>query len=310
MRAKLGANPRPSNTREGMGETLAYAYACAVTTVALPGRFAGQLRRWRTARRVSQLELALRAGTTQRHLSYIEQGRSKPGRTMVVRLAESLELSLRERNALLLAAGFAPVFPESRLDDDALQPVRGALDRILEGHLPYPAVVVGPTGDLVAANAAIDVLTAGAAPELLEPPVNVLRLAVHPDGMGPRVENLGEWGRHILENVRAQALRSPDPRLDQLHTELEGYVPSSAPGPDHIGFAVPLRLRCDEGELRLITTLTSFATAVDVTLAELHLEAFLPADDETARILHAWRRRAGADAEAALPRDLVAGRDQ
>src|SRR3954463_10243965 len=155
-----------------------------MVTVMTGSPFAHELRRWRSSRRWSQLELALRAGTTQRHLSFMEQGRSAPGRTMVVRLAESLELSLRERNALLLAAGYAPVFPESRLDDDALQPVREALDRILEGHLPYPALVTGPTGELVAANAAIDVLTAGAAPELLAPPVNVLRLAVHPDGMG------------------------------------------------------------------------------------------------------------------------------
>jgi hypothetical protein len=133
------------------------------------------------------------------------------------------------------------------------------------------------------------VLTAGAAPELLDPPVNVLRLAVHPHGMGRRVENLPEWGRHIIENLRNQALRSPDPRLDEFVAELEGYLPAVEGGHDHLGFAVPLRLASDEGELRLITTLTSFATAVDVTLSELHLEAFLPADEATADIL---RRRA------------------
>lgn len=227
---------------------------------------------------------------------------------MVVRLAESLELSLRERNALLLAAGYAPIFSETRLDDDALRPVRDALDRILEGHMPYPAVVVGSTGELVAANAAVEVLVAGAAPELLEPPVNVLRLAVHPDGMGPRVENLPEWGRHIVESVRARALRSPDPRLDELLAELEDHVPPMTAGPDHVGFAVPLRLRCDEGELRLMTTLTSFSTAVDVALAELHLEAFLPVDDTTAEILREQGRRAGADTDGLLPRDLVVGR--
>lgn len=280
-----------------------------MSALAAPNRFATELRRWRDSRRFSQLELALRAGTTQRHLSYIEQGRSMPGRTMVVRLAESLELSLRERNALLLAAGYAPVFPESRLDDDALRPVRDALDGILEGHMPYPAVVAGRAGVLVAANAAADdVLAAGAAPELLQPPVNLLRLAVHPRGMGCRVENLPEWGRHIIENVRAQALRSPDPGLDELLGELERHVPPMAPGRDHIGFAVPLRLRCDEGELRLITTLTSFATAVDVTLAELHLEAFLPADNATARILHKRGQLADANAEGVFPRELVVGR--
>jgi transcriptional regulator with XRE-family HTH domain len=248
-------------------------------------RFAHELRRWRTARRCSQLELALRAGTTQRHLSYIEQGRSRPGPGIVLRLAESLDLSLRERNALLLAAGYAPVFAESPLDGPELHPVRDALDRILHGHLPYPAVAVRPYGELVAANTAIAVLTQGAADHLLTPPINLLRLALHPEGLAPRVQNLPEWGRHIIESLRTQALRSPDHRLDAFIAELEGYVPPLPHGPDHVGFAVPLRLRCDEGELQLITTLTSFATAVDVTLAELHLEAFLPADEATADIL-------------------------
>jgi transcriptional regulator with XRE-family HTH domain len=253
--------------------------------VAASSRFAVELRRWRTARRWSQLELALRAGTTQRHLSFMEQGRSAPGRTMVVRLAETLGLSLRERNALLLSAGYAPLFAESELDDEALRPVREALVSVLEGHMPYPAVAVRPYGEVVAANDALAALTEGAADWLLEPPINVLRLAVHPEGMGPRVENLQEWGRHIIDSLRAQLLRSPDPRLDEFLAELEGYVPPPAPGVDHVGFAVPLRLRVDSGELRLITTLTSFATAIDVTLAELHLEAFLPADAPTARIL-------------------------
>ncbi|SNY81572.1 Helix-turn-helix domain-containing protein [Nocardia amikacinitolerans] len=255
-----------------------------------PGAFAHQLKRWRTLRRVSQLDLAIRADTTQRYLSFLEQGRSRPGRTMVVRLAESLELSLRERNGLLLAAGYAPVFAESRLDTPELAPVRKALDRILEGHLPYPAVVVRPYGVLVAANAAFELLTEGAAPELLAPPVNVLRLALHPEGLARRVLNLPEWGRHVTESLRGRALRSPDPELDTFIAELEGYLPEAEPGPDHLGFAVPLRLRSEEGELRLITTITSFATAVDVTLSELHLEAFLPADDATAAIL---RHRAG-----------------
>jgi transcriptional regulator with XRE-family HTH domain len=253
-------------------------------------RFPDELRRWRNSRRWSQLELALRAGTTQRHLSFMEQGRSAPGRTMVVRLAETLELSLRERNALLFAAGYAPLFPESGLDDESLRPVRDALASVLEGHMPFPAVVVRPYGEVVIANDAVEVLVEGSADWLLEPPINVLRLAVHPEGMGPRVENLAEWGRHIIDSLRAQLLRSPDPRLDEFVSELEGYVPAASPGADHLGFAVPLRLRCAEGELRLITTLTSFATAVDITLAELHLETFLPADAASARIL---RDRAG-----------------
>ncbi|WP_243710884.1 hypothetical protein [Actinomadura sp. KC216] len=168
--------------------------------------------------------------------------------------------------------------------------MREALDRILDGHLPYPAVVVRPYGELVAANAAFGVLTEGAAPELLEPPVNVLRLALHPDGMARRVVNLPEWGRHITGSLRDRARRSPDPALDEFIAELDGYVPDMEPSADHLGFAVPLRLRAGadgpaSSELRLITTLTSFATAVDVTLSELRLEAFLPADEETAMIL-------------------------
>jgi transcriptional regulator with XRE-family HTH domain len=272
MSSMVGGASRRRNTLWGMA-------------VAASSRFAGELRRWRTARRWSQLELALRADTTQRHLSFMEQGRSAPGRTMVVRLAETLGLSLRERNALLLSAGYAPLFPESGLDDEALAPVREALEVVLAGHMPYPAVIVRPYGEVVAANEALDVLAEGAAPWLLEPPVNVLRLAVHPSGMAPRVLNLEEWGRHIIDSLRARLLRSPDPRLDAFLAELEEYVPPAAPGADHLGFAVPLRLRCDSGELRLITTLTSFATAIDVTLAELHLEAFLPADAASARIL-------------------------
>lgn len=278
-----------------------------MSSAAISGQFAAELRRWRKARRISQLELALRADTTQRHLSYLEQSRSRPGRTMVLRLAESLELSLRERNALLFAAGYAPVFAESRLEDEALRPVRDALNGILKGHMPYPALVAATGGRLVAANGATEVLTAGAAPDLLRPPVNALRLMVHPDGMAPRVGNLPEWGRHIIENVRAHALRSPDPRLDELLIELERYVPTPSPGADHLGFAVPLRLRCDEGELRLITTLTSFATALDVTLAELHLEAYLPADEHTAQILRERERQAGTRDRGSLPAELVLG---
>lgn len=260
--------------------------------IALPATatsFPGALRRWRRVRSLSQLELALRAGTTQRHLSFIEQGRSHPGREMVIRLAETLGLTLRERNALLLAAGYAPAFPESRLDGPELRATLAALRRVLDGHLPSPAIVVRPTGELVAANAAFDVLAEGAAPRLVTPPVNALRLALHPEGMARRVANLPDWGRHVVEAVRARSLRSPDPHLDALLAELEGYLPAARPGPGHLGFAVPLQLRVPEGELRLITTLTSFATAVDVTLAELQLEAFLPADDRTAALLR--RRR-------------------
>jgi transcriptional regulator with XRE-family HTH domain len=253
-------------------------------------RFPAELRRWRTARRLSQLELAIRAVTTQRHVSFLEQGRSRPGRNVVMRLAESLDLTLRERNELLLAAGLAPAFPESPLDDAALRPIREALDTILDGHLPYPAMVIRPHGILVTANRAFGLFHEGVDPALLEPPVNMFRLALHPDGVAARVRNLPAWSRHITENLRAQLARSPDPALDELLVELEGYLPPLPAQDDVLGFAVPLELGSANGDLRLITTLTSFATAADVTLAELHLEAFLPADDRTAEVL---RRRWG-----------------
>jgi len=253
-------------------------------------RFPTELRRWRTARRLIQLELAIRADTTQRHVSFIEQGRSRPGRNVVMRLAESLDLTLRERNELLLAAGFAPAFPESPLDDAALQPIREALDTMLDGHLPYPAMVVRPHGILVTANRAFELFHEDVDPALLAPPVNVFRLALHPDGVAARVRNLPAWGRHITGNLRAQLGRNPDPSLDALLVELEGYLPPLPAQDDVLGFAVPLELDSAEGDLRLITTLTSFATAADVTLAELHLEAFLPADECTAEVL---RRRWG-----------------
>jgi transcriptional regulator with XRE-family HTH domain len=238
--------------------------------------FPHALRERRTRRHLSQLDLALRAGTTQRHLSFIESGRSAPGRNMVVRLAESLELPLRERNELLLAAGYAPAYPESSLDDPALAPARIAIDHVLKGHLPYPALVVDRNGDVVAANEALDLLTEGADPGLVGPGTNAYRLALHPHGMAPRILNFAEWARHILERTR---------QLPDLHAELTQYVPGLEPSAGHLGFSVPLRLRTSRGELRLMTTVTTFATAVDVTLAELKLEAFLPADQPTADAL-------------------------
>ena len=249
------------------------------------GPFAHELRHWRRLRRWSQLDLALRADTTQRYLSYLEQGRSQPGRAMVVRLAESLQLSLRERNALLLSAGYAPVFDESGIDAPRLEPVRAALRSVLRGHMPYPAMIVCQYGNLIDANAAFGLFTEDCAPELLRPPVNVRRLALHPEGLASRVVNLPEWGRHVTEAMRNRARISPDPRADELIAELETYLPPAEPGPGYLGFAVPLRLRSDGVELRLITTLTSFATATDISVAELHLEAFLPADQVTAGYL-------------------------
>ncbi|MGK3940136.1 helix-turn-helix transcriptional regulator [Streptomyces caeruleatus] len=240
--------------------------------------FPGTLRDRRTRGHLSQLDLALRAGTTQRYLSFIESGRSVPGRNMVVRLGEALELPLRERNELLLAAGYAPAYPESSLDGPELAPVRTAIDHILRGHQPYPALVVDRAGDLIAANSAFDLITEGAAPELVGPGRNVYRLALHPDGLAPRIRNLAEWARHILVRLG---------HLEELRAELTGYVPELEPSAGLLGFAVPLRLQSSYGELRLLTTVTTFATAVDVSLAELKLEAFLPADPATAEALSA-----------------------
>jgi len=248
--------------------------------------FGTVLKDCRARRRLSQLDLALRAGTTQRHVSFMENGRSVPGRAMVLRVAESLELPLRERNGLLAAAGYAPSYPETRLGDPAIAPVLEGLRRLLDGHRPYPAIVVDRYGMLVAANDAFGILTEGVAPELLAEPVDTLRLALHPKGMAPRVLNLDDWARHILERIRNDLARTPDERLARQLAELEGYLPPAAPiPPDHLGFAVPVRLSTSVGELRLITAITTFATAADVTVSELKLETFLPADAATADAL-------------------------
>jgi transcriptional regulator with XRE-family HTH domain len=247
--------------------------------------FGSMLRDRRTRLRLSQLELSLRAGTTQRHLSFIESGRSLPGREMVIRLGEALGLPLRERNELLLTAGYAAAYRQSPLDSSALAPARNALDHILAAHLPYPAIIVDRYGDQVAANAAQQILLEGCAPWLLAPPVNAFRLALHPDGMAPRIANFADWARHVLTGITAELARNPDDKLAALLAELTGYVPPARPGPGYLGFAVPLQLASGRGELRLMTTITSFATAVDVTLSELKLEAFLPADAQTAAAL-------------------------
>jgi transcriptional regulator with XRE-family HTH domain len=219
-----------------------------------------ELREWRRRRRVSQLELALRAGTTQRHVSFIEGGRSRPGREMVVRLAESLDVPLRDRNALLLSAGYAPAYTEGGPE---LETVRSALRHVLDGHLPHPAVIVDPRAELVDGNAAFFALTGAT------PPVNVARLFL--SDLAPRIANLPEWGRHVLNGI--------DP---ELAAELAPLVPPWDPGPDYAGFAVPLRLRSELGELRLLSTIAHFGTALDVHVAELRIEAFLPADPDTA----------------------------
>jgi len=248
--------------------------------------FPQALRERRTSRRLSQLELALLAGTTQRHLSFLETARSEPGRDMVIRLAESLDLPLRERNDLLIAAGFAPVYPQTSLTAPALAPVRTAIEHVLEAHMPYPAIVVNRCGLLVAANDAFSLLTDGAAADLLEPPANAYRIALHPRGMAPRVANFGQWARHVLESLQSALRRNPDEELGALYDELLRYLPAESPEASPLGFAVPLELRTGDGQLlKLMTTITTFATAVDVTISELRLEAFLPGCQFTAEYL-------------------------
>jgi len=254
------------------------------------------LRDWRRRRRLSQLDLALEAGVSARHLSFLETGRSRPSREMVLHLAERLDVPLRDRNQLLLAAGFAPAYGERGLDAPALAPVRDAIARIVDGHEPFPAVVVDRWWNLVAANRGMTLFTAGAAPELLEPPVNVLRLALHPGGAAPRLANLAEVRAHLLDRLSRQVALTGDPRLAELQAEVRAYPPPE-PAAGEPGaaaeIAVPVCVRPPEGgpELRLFSTIATFGTAVDVTVAELSIEAFFPADAATARAL---RERAGA----------------
>ena len=252
------------------------------------------LREWRRRRRLSQMDLAADAGVSARHLSFVETGRSRPSPDVVLQLADRLEVPLRDRNHLLLAAGYAPVYDQHELDDPEMEPVREALTLILDGHDPYPAVVVDRAWEMLAANRAVNLLTAGVAPELLEPPVNVLRVSLHPDGVAPRIANLGEWRAHLLERLGRQIALSGDPALRTLLEELEGYpAPEHDPGPNHPGrdIAVPLRLTTEAGELAFISTVATFGTAVEVTASELSIESFFPADRVTAETVRAFVER-------------------
>jgi transcriptional regulator with XRE-family HTH domain len=246
------------------------------------------LRAWRQRRRMSQLDLALEAEISTRHLSFLETGRAQPSRDMVMHLTEQLEVPLRERNVILVAAGFAPVFPERALDDPEFAAARRAVDVILAAHEPYPALVVDLRWNLVAANAAVPPLLAGVAPELLEGAVNVMRLSLHPNGLAPRIANFAEWRTHSLERLRRQIELTADPGLIELAAELRSYPVPPAPDrrPEDLGgVAVPLQLMTDGGVLSFISTTTVFGTAVDITLAELTLETFFPADAATAQAL-------------------------
>lgn len=236
---------------------------------------------WRRRRRLSQLDLALGAGISARHLSFLETGRARPSRGMVLRLAERLDVPLRERNALLLAAGLAPVFGERALDDPALVQVRAALDTLLAAHAPWPALVVDRHWTLVAANRAVGVLLEGLDAALLAPPVNVLRLTLHPGGLIRRIVNAAEVRADLLARLRRQAEHSGDPRLAALLAELSGYPGDSTPEPASAAPVLGLRLHVPGGELSLISTTTVFGAPHEAIVSELALETFLPADPFT-----------------------------
>lgn len=261
---------------------------------AAPPPFGDHLRRWRQQRRLSQLELAHEAGVSTRHLSCVETGRATPSREMVMRLSARLAVPLRERNAMLVAAGFAPMYRQHGLDDPAMKPARDAVDRVLKGHEPYPALAVDRHWNMVAANGVVPLLLQGVAPELLAPPVNVLTLSLHPLGLAPRIANLAQWRAHLFERLRQQIAASGDAVLATLLDDLQalpapdGGHHADEPAGDGIGgLVVPLALRTPAGTLHFISTTTVFGSPVDVTLQELAIESFFPADAATAAALAA-----------------------
>jgi transcriptional regulator with XRE-family HTH domain len=239
---------------------------------------------------MSQLDFAVEAEISSKHLSFLETGRSRPSRDMLLKLSELLEVPLRERNTLLVAAGFAPMFAERRLDDPTLQAARDAMEIVLQGHEPYPALAVDRHWTLLAANRAVAPLLSDIAPELLQPPMNVLRASLHPDGMAPRIVNLAQWRAHLFARLRRQIEVSADDVLIALLEELSAY-PAPAANARRVeieatnAFVVPLRLATPAGVLSFISTTTVFGTPIDVTLSELALESFFPADAATAAAL-------------------------
>jgi transcriptional regulator with XRE-family HTH domain len=254
------------------------------------------LREWRQRRRLSQLELACDAEISTRHLSFVETGRAQPSREMILHLSAQLSIPMRERNILLVAAGFAPMFPERPLEDPAFQSARKAIDLVLESQKPFPAFAIDRHWTLVASNGALPEIYAGVAAHLLRPPMNALRLSLHPDGLAPRIANLVEWREHLLARLRHQIDLTADPVLIDLLRETSQYPAPLAktavtrqtggsPGPDAI--AIPLRIETSFGLLSLFSTTTIFGTPVDVTLSELALECFYPADTQTAELVRA-----------------------
>jgi transcriptional regulator with XRE-family HTH domain len=246
-----------------------------------------QLRDWRQRRRLSQMDLALDAEISTRHLSFVETGRAQPSRDMILRLAAELEVPLRERNAMLLIGGYAPVFPERSANDVALTQARATIDTLLSAHEPFPALAVDRHWNLVSANSAGTKLLTGIAEHLLKPPINVLRASLHPDGAAPRIVNLGEWKAHLLHRLRKQFEASADPVLLELIEELRGYPAPPAPAADPAALAVPIVVRSPAGEMAFLSTTLLFGSPLDVRLSELAIEIFLPADAATVERLRA-----------------------
>jgi transcriptional regulator with XRE-family HTH domain len=248
------------------------------------------LRDWRIRRRMSQLDLAHLAGISARHLSFVETGRARPSREMVLHIAEYLDVPLRERNPLLLAAGYAPTYQATDFAAPEMSVVRDAVDRLLAAHEPYPAILIDRRWEVVTANKAAFVLIDNVAPHLVEPPINVLRAALHPEGLAPRIVNLPQWVEHLLGSVRRQVAITGDDGLRELEVELCEYARAMGVDPAAAveaprAIAIPMRLRTDDGELSFMSMIATFGTALDITLAELTLETFLPADPATAALL-------------------------
>ncbi|MDQ0765177.1 helix-turn-helix domain-containing protein [Streptomyces canus] len=251
------------------------------------------LRAWREQRRVSQLELALRADSSARHISFVETGRSRPSEEMVLRLAEHLDVPVRERNALLLAAGYAPRFPETPLDDPSLDALREGIERLIQGYEPYPALVFDAAYHVVAANRGIMMLLDGIPESLLRPPLNTMRLTLHPEGLAPRIRNLPEWRGHLLEQMRRQIALHRSQSLRELYEEVSAYpvtVHEGDDSPEHTDpapyFALPMRIEHEGRTLSFTSSTSTFNTPMDVTVAELAIETFLPADPSTGKYLH------------------------
>lgn len=262
--------------------------------------FGGQLKEWRNRRRMSQLDFSLEAEISQKHLSFIETGRSTPSRDMVIHLTECLDVPLRERNTLLLAAGYAPLYLARDLDDPSLQEARTAIDLLLTGHEPYPAIAIDRHWNMLAANAAVPPMLAGVAEQsLLEQPINVLRLSLHPRGLAPQIANLPEWKKHLLERLRHQINVTADETLIELMDELRSYpCPDARPEVPYDGYGgvfVPFEFLVPDGKLSFFSTTTVFGTPVDVTLSEIAIESFFPANEATRQALtHVERARPGA----------------